>query len=305
MTLPNFLIIGAAKSGTTSLYRYLEQHPQVYVKAKEPGFFAYEGQEVHLAGPEDQARFDKRVITDRTQYEALFDGITTETAFGEASVAYLTIEGTAERIRQYVPDVRLIAILRNPVDRAFSSYLHMRRDGRESLPTFAAALQAEDARIQAGWDTIWHYTRLGCYYEQLRRYYSLFPPDQIAVFLFEDFQADPVQVSQSIFRFLHIDDAFIPDTSLKYNVSGTPRRRWVHNFVSQPNSLKGAIRPLVPLALRRQMGTRLRTWNLDKEKPAISAETRRQLQALYREDISRLQALIDRDLSGWLADEAG
>lgn len=305
MTLPNFLIIGAAKSGTTSLFNYLGQHPQIYTKKKEPGFFAYAGQKVNLAGPEDQERFEKRVVADRRQYEALFAGVTTEKAYGEASVAYLYVPGTAERIHQYVPEMRLIAILRNPVERAFSSYMHMRRDGREPLPTFAEALEAEAERIEANWDYIWHYTRLGFYYEQLRVYYSLFPADQIAVFLFEDFKRDPVQVIQSICRFLDVDDAFWPDTALKYNVSGEPRWPWLHDFVSRPHPVKTAVKPLLPLKWRKRMGTQASSWNLAKQKPALPGEIKQKLQTLYYEDILHLQTLIGKDLTSWLSDETG
>lgn len=305
MTLPNFLIIGAAKSGTTSLYRYLEQHPQVYVKAKEPGFFAYEGQDIRLHGPEDQMRFDRRVIADRTQYESLFADITTEKAYGEASVAYMYIEGTAERIHSHVPDMRLIAILRNPVDRAFSSYWHMRRDGREPLATFSEALQAEETRMQEGWDYIWHYTRLGLYHNQLQTYYDLFSPHQIALFLFEELQQDPTGVVREICRFLSIDDDFIPNTSVKYNASGTPRLRTLHQFISHPNRVKDALKPLVPLGVRKKMGIRLKSLNVNTNKPVMASETRKQLQELFCDDILRLQDLIDKDLSGWLGHHDG
>lgn len=304
MTLPNFLIIGAAKSGTTSLFNYLGQHPQVFAQAKEPGFFAYEGQKVQLAGPEDQTRFDQRVITDRQQYEALFANIMPGQVCGEASVAYMYVAGTAERIKKYVPNVRLIAILRHPVDRAFSSYWHLRRDGREPLTTFAEGLAAEEERIQANWDYIWHYARLGCYYEQLQRYYNLFPRNQIAVFLFEEFKRSPVQVVQAICRFLEIDDSFQPDPSLKYNVSGKPRWDWLDNFASRPNQLKQLVRPFIPLRLRKRWGTQLRTWNLETQTPTMPDEVRHTLAAQYHDDILRLQDLVDKDFSGWLGDES-
>lgn len=303
MTLPNFLIIGAAKSGTTSLFNYLGQHPQVYTRAKEPGFFAYEGQSVRLAGPEDQTRFDQRVITDRQQYEALFADMMPGQVCGEASVAYMYVDGTAERIKQHVPNVRLIAILRNPVDRAFSSYWHLRRDGREPLVSFAEGLAAEGERIQANWDYIWHYARVGCYYEQLQRYYNLFPRERIAIFLFEKFKRNPVQIVQAICRFLEIDDSFQPDFSLKYNVSGKPRWNWLDNFTSRPNQLKRLARPFIPLRLRKRWGTQLRTWNLETQIPTMPDEVMQALAARYRDDTLRLQDLVGKDFSGWLSDE--
>ena len=303
MTLPNFLIIGAAKSGTTSLYNYLSQHPQVYVKVKEPGFFAYEGQHVQLAGPEDQAGFEKRVIQDRVEYEELFDGITDEKAYGEASVAYLYLKEAATRIKHYIPDARMIVILRNPIDRAFSSYWHMRRDGREPLTTFEEGIAAEESRIKGNWDYIWHYTQLGFYARQLALYYRLFPRENIATYLFEDFKRDPVNVVQSICRFLEIDDTFNPNTSLKYNVSGVPRLNRLHQFVSRPNKVKTAVKPLVPLKVRKYIGTQLISWNVNGRKPVMQDSTRMELQTLFRDDILHLQDLIEKDLSAWLTDD--
>jgi hypothetical protein len=304
MTLPNFLIIGAAKSGTTSLYHYLEQHPQIYVNGKEPGFFAYEGQSVRLGGPEDQERFNRRVVTKRGDYEALFDGITTESAYGEASVCYLYIKDAAQRIQQYIPEVRLIAVLRNPIDRAFSSYLHLRRDGRESMASFAKAVQEEKVRIDANWDYLWHYVQLGFYYKQLKQYYDLFSPSQITVFTFNEFKTNPVWVLQEIFRFLQIDDTFVPNMSLKYNVSGTPHSRIIHTFLAKPNWAKSTIKPLIPLSVRKWLGTKATAWNMNRVKPEMSLATRSYLQRIYRDDILQLQSLIQKDLSTWLEDDA-
>src|SRR5581483_6498173 len=153
MPLPSFLIIGAAKSGTSSVFAWLGQHPEIYTSPiKGPCFFAFdEGARVRVAGPGDQAVFDRHVVTDPVAYRRLFDGVTpAHRAAGEASVLYLYAPAAAARIARTIPDVRLIAILRNPVERAFSSFQHLRRDGREPLADFAEALRAEDARVAAG-----------------------------------------------------------------------------------------------------------------------------------------------------------
>ena len=300
MTLPNFLIIGAAKSGTTSLYRYLGQHPQVYANVKEPGYFALAGQQVQFAGPGDQDGFVRRITTERTAYEALFAGVTDEKAYGEASVLYLYSPEAPIRIRETIPQAKLIAILRNPVERAFSGYLHLRRDGREPLADFAEALAAEDGRIAANWEHQWHYQQLGFYHSQLKRYFDLFPAEQIAVYTFDEFKASPLKLMQRVFRFLEVDDSFVPDFSIRHNVSGTPKSKALNKFLIRPNRLKDAVRPFLPRSLRRFVGMRAKQMNLNTDKPQMDSETYAYLLDLYREDILALQTLLNKDLSHWL-----
>jgi hypothetical protein len=301
--LPNFLIIGAAKSGTTSLYRYLGQHPQIYANVKEPSFFAFEGQRVHFAGPGDQHGLVRRMVTNLDAYQALFKDVKDEVAYGEASVIYLYHPKAAVRIKHYIPEVKLIAILRNPVERAFSSYAHLRRDGREPLANFAEALRAEDSRIAANWEHQWHYTRLGFYYTQLKRYYDLFSPEQIAVYTYDEFKAQPLMLVTKIFRFLGIDSTFQPDTSVKYNVSGKPKSRTIHSFLIKPNRVKDLVRPILPRSTRRYLGKSIKEWNIDAAYPELKAEIREQFSELYRDEILMLQSLIQQDLSCWLHNE--
>src|SRR5689334_11885254 len=169
MTLPNFLLIGAAKAGTSSVFAYLGQHPDVFISpTKEPNFFALAGQDVHFAGPGDSI-VNRVSITRLDEYEALFKSAGKGMAVGEASTLYLYNPGTAEAIRRLIPDARVLAILRDPAERAYSSYLHMRRDGREPVARFEDALAEEDARVHNHWEHLWHYSRLGFYYAQLKR----------------------------------------------------------------------------------------------------------------------------------------
>ncbi len=189
MTLPNFLIIGAAKSGTTSLYVYLMQHPEIYMSpVKETHFFSFDSESKMTKGPGDPIH---KAITDFNEYQALFDGVTDEKAIGEASTSYLYRPEAPGRIHKILPDAKLIAILRNPADRAFSAYMHVVRDERETAKDFAEALSYEENRKAAGWEPIWHFTSVGHYYEHLKRYYDLFHPDQIKVYLHEDLNDHP------------------------------------------------------------------------------------------------------------------
>jgi Sulfotransferase family len=299
MTMPNFLIIGTAKSGTTALYNYLKQHPQVYMSSvKEPKFFAYEGEKLDFRGPGDRVA-NSSVVTDIEAYRALFAKASGETAVGEASPLYLYIPKARERIRHHVPEAKLIAILRNPAERAYSHFSQMVRDGREPLDDFSQALRAEEERIRDNWAFGWHYKRMGFYHAQLERYFDAFGREQIKVYLYEDLKTDPVGVLGETFRFLGVDDAFVPDISLKHNVSGIPKSQALHAFIRQSHPIKSVFKPFVPEGLRLRLKTSLRNRNL-RQPPPLSPEARKELAEAYREDILKLQGLIRRDLSTWL-----
>lgn len=300
MSMPTFLLIGAAKSGTSAVYEYLRQHPEVYASdIKEPGFFAFEGQRPSFEGPGDR-KFNRGCVTTLSRYQELFSHAVAQPALGEASTVYLYSREAPQRIRRYLPDVKLLAILRNPVERAHSGYRYLVRDGLEPLPSFESALQAEEARIAANWQHIWHHQRLGLYYDQLRRYFDLFSPDQIAVCLYEDFQASPLAVMRTMFSFLGVDPSFAPDISVRHNVSGAPKSRLLHAALARPNAAKNLIKGLLPAATRRRMRARLMEHNIVPTRADIAPATRRYLADFYRDDVLRLQSLIGRDLSHWL-----
>ena len=300
MIMPNFILFGAAKAGTTSVYKYLEQHPDVFMSSfKEPGFFTFEGEKPKLNGPGAQKWVDRWVVTDLAAYQRLFDEYKGQTAIGEASPYYIYYyEKTPQRIYHYLPDVRLIAVLRNPVERAFSNYVWAVRDRAESLTNFNDALAAEAARIQDNWGPKWRYKDQGFYYQQLKPYYEIFQPEQIKICLYEDFVANPVVIMQDIFAFLRIDPNFIPDMSKKHNTSKIPRNKIWHQFLVKSNPIKSAIKPFLPLEFRQNLKKKAQEKNLFK--PTLDSEISDRLTAEYRPDILQLQDLIGRDLSLWL-----
>src|SRR4029078_4579789 len=184
--LPTFFIIGAGKAGTTSLYHYLKQHPDVYMSpVKEPLFFAFAGQRLNYAGPEG-AKINARAITSLDAYQALFRGGAGHTALGEASSAYLYYPAAPERITRLLPQAKLIVILRCPADRAYSNYLHALRIRSEPIKNFVGALEAEPHRIAANWSHFYHYRAKGWYFRQLKSWVDLFPRDQFLFNLYED-----------------------------------------------------------------------------------------------------------------------
>src|SRR5215211_584343 len=295
MTMPNFLIIGAGKSGTTSLYHYLKQHPEIYMSpVKEPKFFALEGKTLNFRGPND-AHMNRKSVTDIDTYQALFRGVTDEKAIGEASPLYLYSPEAPGRIKHHVPRARLIAILRNPVERAYSSFIQRVQKGDEPLQDFALALQEEEIRMRNNWAPRWQVKQIGFYYLHLKRYHDIFDPDQIKVFLYDDLKSNPIGVAQSAYRFLGVDDSFSPNISSVHNPSGIPKSKALQLFLSRPNPLKSVLKLVVPRGLRPHLTAYLENRNIAGP-PPLDQDVRKELMASYREDILKLEKLIDRDL---------
>ena len=296
--MPNFFIIGAARSGTSSLYEYMRQHPQIFFpELKEPMYFAFQPQELCFKGPGDEAGMNRKAVADLEAYQTLFKKVKGETRIGEASANYLYHACVAKNIRASLPEAKLICILRNPVERAYSSYLYTLRDGRETEESFESALAKEDQRIAENWCDIWHYQRGGFYYQQLHRFYQVFPYKQIKVILQEDLKSNPQRVLSGLFEFLGVDSQFQADVDVAYNQGGKPRNRLLNRVLTRPSRIKQFLRPLTPRVLLCAYIT-MKHRNLSR--PELSHETHRQLLEAYRGDIENLQQLLSRDLSHWL-----
>ena len=300
--LPTFYIVGAARSATDALYSYLRQHPAIYMSpVKETNFFVFYGRPVDYCGPGDQQALRSCYVPTLAQYEALFAGSGDARARGEASPWYLYMPDVPARIRQHTPHAKLIAILRTPIDRAFSSFSMLQRDNREPQANFLSAVALEPQRIAANWEPIWHYQRMGLYYEQIRRYRATFAPDQLRVYLYDDLDRDPAATIADIFGFLDVDTSFTPDLSRRPNQGYVPRSRRVHALVAGDSRLKTTVKPLLPARLRQRLKASLLAQNAGTT--TVDRATRRTLLPAFRENILRLEELIHRDLSGWL--EAG
>ena len=294
MPMPNFLIIGAGKSGTTSLYKYLKAHPQIFMSTpKEPKFFAYEGE-----NPGGDFFLDRLTISSLETYQRLFENSRNYKAVGEASTVYLYSAKAPHRIRHHIPNARLIALLRDPAERAFSHYLFFSQGGRESSATFLEALRAEPDRIRRNVYSGWFYRDRGYYFAQLKRYFDLFPREQLRIYLYQDFYADRKGVVRDVLRFLEVDESLLPDIGEKHNVTAVPRSRLINAALNRQTRLRPLVRACLPAQGRR----RLLNWlnRLNSKRPQLAPEIRAELIEGYRDDILKLQDLIGRDLSAWL-----
>ncbi len=286
MNLPNFLIIGGVRCGTTSLYKYLLQHEDVFMPAKkEPDYFAW----MDEPAPE----YFKTAVTNFLDYSALFDEAEQQ-AIGEASAIYLyKADVTVDRIAALLPDVKLIAILRHPADRAFSQYRMSVRVGAETLPTFREALMVEDERVEEGASPIFHYRRQSLYYPKLARFTERFMRDRLFLLTFDEFVADTAGVVRRIFDFLDVDPRFTPNVERIYNATRAQP-------ASLPRRMERKMRVLFGRTRRESPELRIRRRRLkaveDKLKPAV----REELIEYFRPDVQATSELLSRDLSYWL-----
>jgi len=298
LTLPNFLIVGAAKSGTTSLFVYLGQHPEIYTPfCKEPCYFTKQK--------------EPSMVHSDADYEMLFEGERGEKAIGEASTTYLYDREAPERIHRLLGDnLRIIIILRNPVRRAYSLWGHnYYQVGCEELP-FEDALRQEGARMaslefRAKWRFHYgnfHYFRSGLYYEQVKRYLDTFGRERVQVYIFEEFAEEPGETCRKVFAFLGVDPSFRP-VFARHNASPGFKNKVIHRFLATPPLLLLRLYQALPMKVRMlgyRAGKAIYWLNQGyKPRPPMDQKLGAELMDRYREDIKKLEGLLERDLAIW------
>ena len=296
--LPNFLVVGAAKSGTTALYHYLAQHPEVFLSPiKETNFFALKDKDLSFKGPGDYKGIHRRTITEIGDYYNQFIKVTDEKSIGEICPSYLYFEDAPKNIKEHIPKVKIIAILREPVARAFSAWVHLTRDGREYL-NFKEALADEPRRIKENWAEIWHYKEESKYYNQLKRYYDSFPKENIKVVIYEDFKKNQMRVYGEICNFIGVKSSFVPSMSAKHNKGGIPKNKIIWNLMMKQNIWKTLFNHLMPIKIRKMIKEKIEARNVNK-KPQLDENKRKELSVQFRDEINKVEQLIEQDLTVW------
>ncbi len=287
MTLPNFVIAGAMKGGTTSIFEYLGQHPQVFTSPiKETRYFTYNPDDpVHVA--KGYRNFPVRTMAD---YKAQFVGVTDEVAIGEATPNYLISPHAPVRMKESIPDVRLIFSLRHPVNRLYSIYLMGVTRGSVSGDVYV------DLKPGGELATFHKYS------PYFKHWLNYFDPSQMKLVLFEDFKANSLGIMQSIFRYLEIDEQFLPDTTRRYNVGGVPKNKLSGSFARGLRQVRNTqvfrtLKPYLPESIRSWNST-LRGAALRKADP-LPEDLALELITFYKDDVLELQDLLEIDLGAW------
>ncbi len=294
--IPNFIIVGVARCGTTSLFHYLKQHPEIAMsKIKEPKYFSSCDLKLPQNGIGDNT-VNTKVITDENSYEKLFFGLNNYKAVGEASSDYFYYyKNVIPRIKQKFGDIKIIVCLRNPVDRAFSAYNNLLRDSREYLP-FNEALIAEEERTSKNWDWMWHYKKGGLYSKALENYQKEFT--NVKVVLFDDLKLNTDMVLNDLFMFLGVKSNLKIDVSTKYSYSGKPKNSLISFLTNRKNPFVFFLREVVLRLMPRKYLEKVASKVFEKE--TIDSDVQNYLKSFFKDDILKLQLLIKRDLKNWL-----
>lgn len=296
-SLPNFIIVGVQKSGTTSIYSYLDQHPQIYLSpVKEPHFLERDWENYYLQG---KARNPKRIDTFE-KYEALFEGVTNEIAIGEASLNCLFHhDESIPQILKYVPETQIIIILRNPAERAYSDYLMHMRDAINSDGTVPFSYIIKERFDRS------YITQKGFYSDGVKHFRDVFGTERVHIFLYDDLRKDTGKFLKDIYRAIKVDTEFEADFSKRAQTAQVPKNKTVNRILNTKNPIRSTVasglRRVMPLNIRQQIRSSIVSLNSsDKSAAPFSPDDRSALVQLYREDILRLQDLLQRDLSNWL-----
>ena len=276
MTKPNFFIVGAPRSGTTSIYNYLKLIPEVFMSpVKEPGYFI----------PNDFRKFTEK------EYYELFKDVKDETAIGEASAGYLASHEAALRIKKEIPNAKIIITLRDPVERTFSDYLNNLRTGNvketfeQDFHNFISKKQDKSHLKKS--------IPVSMFFEQVKHYLNIFGEKNVKILIFEETIRDTKTAIKDILEFLEIDIQIPENIEKQYNAYSEPLGGF-GTSIAENRTISKIAKKIFPNKNRENI---LRTiLNKKGKKPKMSEETKKKLQELFLEDVKKLEKLLDRPL---------
>jgi hypothetical protein len=312
LSQPNFFLVGAAKAGTTALHQFLRRHPEIYMSPiKEPNFFSQLNmrRDLFTRNYRNSIDFDleryfrksylKKIHIADVQtwdnYIQLFREVSNESAIGEASNSYLFCPSAPSEIAQRISDPKILVILRNPIERAWSHYLMNRRLGYSVSHNFIEEFNRDSNDFPKGWGITHNYRDLGMYSPQLERYFSCFPSNRLKIIMYEEYNKNPKLALRSIFSFLGVDTAHEISLTTKANQAALPRFERL-NYLLRRSRIVAALGRASPVKITSAAKKVLYSRS---SLPAFCQKDKLFLQDIYREDIYKLADLLQIDLSHW------
>ncbi|MFT5596509.1 MAG: hypothetical protein ACI956_001648 [Nonlabens sp.] len=312
---PNFFVIGVVKGGTTSLYHYLDQHPEIYLPPiKETNHFAAKDiiEENFLDGYAQDVRINLDAyiksgmkqqvhiahVDSPDHYNALFSKVKNEKAIGEISNSYMICPSSASEIHTFNPSAKILVVLRNPIRRAWSQYLMNLRESKSSAPDFIEELQKDHRANPKGWGVNHQYLELGMYAKQLKSYIDLFGKDRVLPIFYEQYRDNPNDVLRRISEFLEVDPNYTFDFSSESNKASMPRSKVLNKLLVSSGLVK-AVKDLTPKKLRSGFAKILYS---DRNMPSIMPAEVDWLRAYYAQEVKDLSELIEQDAGEYWAD---
>ena len=304
---PDFLVIGAPKAGTTALHAALAQHPDVFVSdPKEPKYFLCDqAPPPAWCGPGDK-HSQQEWIWRADHYYRLFEPAREQQVRGESTPFYLWSRGAHRRIAEDLPEVKLVAVVRDPIDRAYSNWMHLWSDGLEPVPDFVTAFEREEERIRAGWAPFWRYRDLGRYGEQLEHLHRYVDKERILVVRYRDLVDEPRATVDRVSRFLGIREGLVGSIPRDNSRSFVPPgwRPRLFGPVVRGGARLGQFAP--PQVWRRihPLSIGLLSDRDEADRPRLDAVRRQRLVDAYADDIGLLSELTGQDFEDWLSPES-
>ncbi|NNC82910.1 MAG: sulfotransferase [Flavobacteriales bacterium] len=307
----DFFVVGVVKGGTTSLYTYLQQHPAIYLPPikeinhfsqadiHEEEFLPAYAKDVAMDLPSYLDSGMKEMVhiahvNDPEDYSRLYAPARPDQEKGDISNSYMVCPSAAQAIHRHNPEARIIAVLRNPVRRAWSQYLMNLREAKTHSNSFREELIQDDGLEKKGWGVNHQYLHLGNYHDQLKPYIDLFGKEQCLVLLFEEYTDDLEGTLQTICRFLGVDENFPFQTDLQRNSASLPRHAGLNRWLVNTGIMHG-VKRMVPRGLRAKVADLMYT---TKDLPQMGEDDKAWLVDHYREEVERLSRLLGRDLGG-------
>ncbi|MCA0152372.1 sulfotransferase family protein [Winogradskyella vincentii] len=296
--LPNFIIVGFPKCGSTSLHYYLNDHPEIFMPTqKELHYFTNEKLSQLNEGPQDN-KVNQFNISSFSEYQKKFKNVKNERVIGEVSPSYINYPECIDKIKEKLGDeVKIIIIVRDPIKRAFSNYLHLVRESREKQ-SFYEALKQEDQRKKLKYSDFWYYSFNSMYYDKIKAFNNEFK--DVLIVKTEDLNKKATDVLKSVYEFLEVDSNYLPgNLEKRYNPGGVFEENLITRFFFKQSSLRSFIKKVVPITpwmkhIKQKMISKYK-----KPTPSIDKDSEDYLVDLLKEQVIKLNQEFQINIDDW------